>query len=164
MDQLVPSKSRMEGTEAENEFITLRGDCFLRRATRSEDMNEHWDILDSEYGRVDVKAAKRRHRGGNVDFTIWWEFMTVNRPPDNKPCIGWGIPNQVERFVAVRAADGFYLINPSDIVEDMRKIYKRGKRGREPFCLHGRAGRGDLMTILPMGYVKAKSKHYLVAQ
>ena len=160
-DMTHQSKSRTEGTAAECEFIYLRGSFILRRATRDEDINEHWDVLDSEFGRVDVKAAKRRHRNGVVDFTVWWELMTVNRPPDNKPCIGWGIPNEVERFIAVRIAEGFYLINPSDILEDMRKIYKRGKRGRLPFCLHGRPGRGDLMTILPRGYVKAKATHFV---
>ena len=64
------TKSYREGTEAEQEFIYLRGDKFVRAADRNENINEHWDILDSEFGRVDVKAAKRKYRNGPVDYTF----------------------------------------------------------------------------------------------
>jgi len=51
------------GVGAEIEFMELRGDLIIRRATTEENMNEHWDVLDAEFGRVDVKAAKRESRG-----------------------------------------------------------------------------------------------------
>ena len=40
----VPFRKRnlAQGEAAEKEFITLRGDNFVRRANSLEDMNEHW--------------------------------------------------------------------------------------------------------------------------
>ena len=62
--------SWQEGKEAEDIFIKRRGDNFIRKATRNEDINEHWDVLDRELGKVDVKAAKRLYRHGDVDDTV----------------------------------------------------------------------------------------------
>ncbi len=45
-----------EGALAEREFIELRSDTFVRSATKEENIHEHWDILDRELGRVDVKT------------------------------------------------------------------------------------------------------------
>ena len=64
-------KSVTEGTDAEKHFISLRGSNFIRKSTREEDIHEHWDVLDKEFGRIDVKAAKRMFRGGDIDHTIW---------------------------------------------------------------------------------------------
>ena len=72
------NNSSWKGTMAEQEFANLRQDNFIRRATRTEDMNEHWDVLDKEFGKVDIKAGKRKYRGGPVDYSIhWWEFKNV---------------------------------------------------------------------------------------
>jgi hypothetical protein len=109
------------------------------------------DVLDKELGRVDVKAAKRKFRQGPVDYTIWWELRTVKRPPENKPAKGWGVPNGINRFIAVRSEDKFILIDPSNIYEDLQKRCVEYYRGE--FGLHTRPGRGDLMTILPLEYV-----------
>jgi hypothetical protein len=140
-----------EGTEAEREFISLRGSNFVRKSTKEEDMNEHWDILDAELGRVDVKAAKRLYRSGPVDYTIWWELKTVKRPPNWQPQKGWGVPNGIDRLIAVRGADKYYLIKPENIIDDLRKRCTEYFRGE--FGLHTRPGRGDLMTVLPLWYV-----------
>ena len=48
------ASSIREGTAAEKEFIKLRGDNFVRSATREEDIFEHWDVLDKDFGKVDV--------------------------------------------------------------------------------------------------------------
>ena len=149
------SQSVYEGTEAEKLFRKLRGDNFVRRATREEDMNEHWDVLDSEFGRVDVKAAKRKFRSGPVDYTIWWELKTVKRPPNWKSKSGWGVPNEVDRLIAVRAEDAFYLVNPSDIIKPLREKCTEYYRG--DFGLHSRPDRGDLMTILPLSFIVKNS-------
>lgn len=155
------SNSWSEGTESEKDFMKLRGDNFLRKSTKHEDIHEHWDVLDKEFGRVDVKAAKRKYRGGPIDYTIWWELRTVKRPPNWESSLGWGVPNGIDRLVAVRSATGFYLVSPSDIVEDMRKIILKGVYSREDFCLHERKDRGDLTTILPLSYIQENSRHYL---
>jgi len=146
-----------EGTAAEKEFIKLRGNNFVRSATRDEDIFEHWDVLDKEFGKVDVKAAKRFERRGPVDYTIWWELRTVKRPPNWKPTKGWGVPNGVDRFVAVRAKEAFYLLDPSDIIDDLRKRCTDYFKGE--FGLLTRPGRGDLVTILPLDHVIENSRH-----
>lgn len=146
-----------EGTKAELEFISLRGDNFIREATRNENINEHWDVLDKEFGKVDVKAAKRKYRKGPINYTIWWELLTVRRPPDWKPQEGWGVPNGIDRLIAVRAEKKFYLIKPENIIEDLRERCKEYFRG--DFGLHTRPGRGDLTTILPLSYVMDNASH-----
>lgn len=157
-DQYI-SKSYREGSAAEQEFIYLRGDSFIRAANKYENIHEHWDVLDSEFGRVDVKAAKRMYRNGPIDYTIWWELRTVNRPPDNKPSKGWGVPNGIDRYIAVRTEGCFYLIKPENIIDKLRARCKQYYRGE--FGLHTRASRGDLTTILPLSFVQDNANHIL---
>ncbi len=156
------TKSYKEGTEAEQEFIKLRGDNFIRPATRDENIFEHWDVLDEKFGKVDVKAAKRKYRNGPIDHTIWWELKTVKRPPTNKSENGWGVPNGIDRYIAVRSPNAFYLVKPEDIIgeiEDKCKEYYRGE-----FGLHTRPNRGDLLTILPLDLIINKSDHVVNAE
>ena len=143
--------SWQEGKEAENMFIIMRGDNFIRRSNRNEDIHEHWDVLDRELGKVDVKASKRLYRHGDVDDTVWWELKTVKRPPNGKSKKGWGVPNGIDRFIAVKIRDTFLLIKPENIIEDLRKRCTSFYRGE--FGLHSRPGRGDLTTILPHSYI-----------
>jgi hypothetical protein len=150
-------RNMAQGNQAEQEFIKLRGKNFIRKATFDEDVNEHWDVLDKEFGKVDVKSGKRRSHKGPVDYTIWWELRTVKRPPDNKPKEGWGVPNGIERLIAVRSEDSFYLIDPEDIIDDLRERCSYKNKG--DFCLYSRPGREDLITILPLDYVKEYAKH-----
>ena len=155
------TSSIREGTAAEQEFISLRANSFVRRATKQEDIHQHWDVLDKEFGMVDVKAAKRKFRGGPIDYTIWWELKTVKRPPNWKPTKGWGVPNDFDRFIAVRSYDGFYLVNPANIIDDLRVRCTEHFRG--DFGLHARPDRGDLMTILPLDYIQKHATHFLEA-
>jgi len=141
-----------EGKQAENLFASIRKDNIIRKSTLQEDRTEHWDFLDKELGRVDVKAAKRLHRHGPVDHTIWWELRTVKKPPDMKPKRGWGVPNGIERLIAVQSESAFHLIRPESIIEDLRKRCTKYFRGE--FGLHTRPDREDLITILPMWYVE----------
>jgi hypothetical protein len=155
----VPFRKRnlAQGEAAEKEFITLRGDNFVRRANSLEDMNEHWDVLDKEFGRVDVKSGKRSSHKGKVDYTIWWELRTVKRPPNWQPQFGWGVPNGIERLIAVRSKDAFYLIKPEDIIEDLRAKCSFDRIGH--FRLMTRPNRGDLITTLPFDYVIEHARH-----
>ena len=155
------ASSVIEGTEAEKEFIRLRGESFIRKSTKEEDIHQHWDVLDKEFGMVDVKAAKRKFRGGPIDYTIWWELKTVKRPPDWKPKNGWGVPNEFDRLIAVRSHDGFHLVNPYNIIDDLRKRCTDYFRG--DFGLHTRPDRGDLMTILPLYYIEEYETYFLGA-
>ena len=56
------NRSFQEGVYTEQEFISLREDNFIRKASRNEDIHEHWDVLDKEFGKVDIKAPKRQYR------------------------------------------------------------------------------------------------------
>lgn len=157
MTSELKKRNMAQGNQAEQEFIKLRGKNFIRKATFDEDVNEHWDVLDKEFGKVDVKSGKRRSHKGPVDYTIWWELRTVKRPPDNRPKEGWGVPNGIERLIAVRSEDSFYLIDPEDIIDDLRERCSYKNKG--DFCLYSRPGREDLITILPLDYVKEYAKH-----
>jgi hypothetical protein len=152
-------QSVIEGDSAENEFANLRKDTFVRLATKEENIFEHWDLMDSELGRINVKAPKRKHRGGDIDFHIWWELKTVKRPPKWQSVPGWGVPNGIDRLIAIRHTDAYYLINPEDIIEDLRQRCR--DYSRKPFGLHARPGRGDLMTTLPIEYVQEHARHKL---
>ena len=79
------TKSYKEGTEAEQEFIKLRGDNFIRPATRDENIFEHWDVLDKKFGKIDV----------GVLATSWYVFwpsaasllfhsLSSSKPPYSK--------------------------------------------------------------------------------
>jgi hypothetical protein len=151
------TSSYQEGTAAENEFIKLRGDNFVRSSSKMEDINEHWDVMDKEFGRVDVKAAKRLHRSGPVDYTIWWELKTVKRPPKNESSKGWGVPNGIDRYIAIKGEHYFYLVKPENIIEELREKCTEYYRGE--FGLHTRPNRGDLMTILPLSFLQKHADH-----
>lgn len=149
--------SKTMGDSAENLFVKLRGDNIVRKASFHEDVNEHWDYLDREFGKVDVKAAKRFHRHGEVNHTIWWELRTVKRPPKYKSSAGWGIPNGIDRLIAVQHVKKFILVNPDDLYIPLKERCKDFGRGE--FLLHSRPGRGDLMTILPLDFLSSFEKH-----
>jgi len=153
------TKSYREGTEAEQEFIALRGDNVVREANWNENVNEHWDVLDKEFGRVDVKAAKRKYRNGPVDNTIWWELKTVKRPPNNESAKGWGVPNGIDRYIAIKTDEYFFLVKPERVIDKINEKCKDYYRGE--FGLHTRPTRGDLMTILPLSFLPEHAEHKL---
>ena len=153
------TKSYREGTEAEQEFIALRGDNVVREANWNENVNEHWDVLDKEFGRVDVKAAKRKYRNGPVDNTIWWELKTVKRPPNNESAKGWGVPNGIDRYIAIKTDEYFFLVKPERVIDKINEKCKDYYRGE--FGLHARPTRGDLMTILPLSFLQEHAEHKL---
>lgn len=151
------------GKFAEDRFVQLRRSHIIRVANDEENIHEHWDVLDDTFGRIDVKSAKRMHRGGEIDYTVWWELRTVARPPDNKPKAGWGIGNCIRRYIAVRLREGYYLLSPEEVTADLRWMKENGQlnAGRGEFLLHQRPDRGDLMTILPEAYVREAARHFV---
>ena len=153
------TNSYREGTEAEQEFIALRGSHVVREANWNENVNEHWDVLDKEFCRVDVKAAKRKYRNGPVDNTIWWELKTVKRPPNNESAKGWGVPNGIDRYIAIKTDEYFFLVKPERVIDKINEKCKDYYRGE--FGLHTRPTRGDLMTILPLSFLQEHAEHKL---
>lgn len=152
----INSTSIKEGNAAEDKFIACRAENIIRKATKQEDIHEHWDVLDKEFGKVDVKAQKRINRGGSIaNEHHWYELKTVKKPPKWQSSKGWGIPNGIKRLIAFELQDSFVLVNPEDIIEDLR--FKCKERGKGEFLLYGREGRGDLMTLLPTEYLVENS-------
>lgn len=139
-------KSFEEGISIEDEFINLRGDKFIRKSTRQEDMKEHWDVLDSELGRIDIKAPKRVYRGGPIDYSIhWWEFKNVTGKD------GWGMPSGVDRLIAFRIIDGFILVDPTIITPILQERCTQHYRGL--WGLNTRKGRSDLAALIPIEFL-----------
>jgi hypothetical protein len=151
------TSSFQEGTVAEQEFTDLRQDNFIRRATRTEDINEHWDVLDKEFGKVDIKAGKRKYRGGPIDYSIhWWEFKNVVGKP------GWGSPNKEKRFIAFRLEDKFILVDPNkvnNLLEEKCTEHYRGIWG-----LNTRPGRHDLAAMIPVDFLLEHTEHTVEVQ
>lgn len=134
-----------EGMSAEEEFIALRGDNFVRKADRKEDWYEHWDVLDKELGHIDVKAAKRKYRNGPIDYSIhWWEFKNVSGRQ------GWGVPNKVDRFIALRLEDRFILVDPRKVNDVL--LSKCTQHFRGPYGLNTRPNRKDLAAMVPVEF------------
>jgi hypothetical protein len=141
-----------EGNKAEDEFISLRGDNFIRRATRSEDMTQHWDVMDRELGNIDVKAGKRRYRGGPVDYSIhWWEFKNVAGR------IGWGSPNGIDRLIAFRMEDNFTLVDPAKVCGLL--LEKCTEHFRGVWGLNTRPKRKDLAAMIPSSFLTEHAEH-----
>jgi hypothetical protein len=149
LDLVKDSTCKEQGEKAEALFRRLRAEKIERIASDLENRDEHWDVLDAEFGRVDVKSAKRLHRTGEIDYTIWWELKTVKRPPLNQSQRGWGV--------------GIYLMSPEEVAEDLRIMNRRAPlpRRRCEFGLYTRDGRDDLVTILPDSYVRKNARHFL---
>ena len=142
-----------EGTAAEQEFISLRKDNIIRKASRTEDIHQHWDLLDKEFGKVDVKGPKRKARGdNNVNYKIhWWEFKNVRGRG------GWGSPNGIDRYIAFRIEDSFILVNPdkvNPILETKCTEYYRGMWG-----LNTRRERNDLIAMIPTDFLLEHTEH-----
>lgn len=143
-----------EGVNTEQEFIDLLGDTFVRKATRSEDMTEHWDVLDDTFGKVDVKAPKRKYRGGPIDYSIhWWEFKNVLGRR------GWGEPNGTDRLIAFRLEDCFALVDPSTVNDLLLEKCTEHYRGL--WGLNTRKGRQDLAAMIPSSFLKENATHVL---
>ena len=141
-----------EGTAAEQEFIEIRKDTFVRRSTRTEDIHQHWDVLDKVLGKVDVKGAKRKYRSGPVDYDIhWWEFLNVQGRP------GWGSPNDVDRYIAFRIKDSFILVDPKKVNPILE--LKCTKHYRGLWGLNTRPTRKDLAAMIPTNFLIEHSEH-----
>ena len=149
-------ESKARGESAESKFIDIIGDSFIRRADRKEDIHEHWDVLfelDGKETKVDIKGAKKNLRSDSqVDNDIhFWEFKNVAGKK------GWGVPSEVERLIAFEVADGFILVNPSDIFEPLQKKCSEAGEGYGLFQCRGRSGRNDWFSKISVDFLKQYS-------
>ena len=164
-DPIIGATCYEQGEQAEVLFSKIRGTKITAKASPEQNRDEHWDIYDSDFGRIDVKSPKRFKRNGELNFTAWWELKTVKRPPENIPARGWGVGNGIRRYVAVSLVEGFYLLSPEEVHWDLVLMHKRAAlpRGKAELHLYSRVGRGDLLTILPHDYVRKNARYYVAA-
>lgn len=152
--------SKAAGRMAELRFMRARGASVIRQATREENMSEHWDLIDREIGRVDVKAQKYFSRGGSK-IAYWWELLNVNGQA------GWGTDNGVSRKIAFECKQPaeshlesvFMILDPGEIYRLAKaEIISGGSKiGKGYFELYQRSGRKDLITNLPPDFVADNS-------
>lgn len=146
-----PADSIAMGDRAELSFRQLRGDKIVREATRDENIYEHWDLLDSELGRLDVKSHKVKDRRGNVP-AIWWEVTNVRGNP------GWGRVNKVERLIAIPIVTNtglnWYCVDPADVEQPLKDRTSGNGPGRGIFQWYQRKGRRDWMVQVPPEFIR----------
>lgn len=138
-----------KGLAAEERFIKMAGKSFIRKATKMEDIYQHWDILTKE-SKIDVKAMKKmRRHDDRVDPNMhFYEFKNVRG--EN----GWGVPNDTPRMIAFEVPYGFILVNPEDVFTKI--MAKCTSHGYGYFQLRDRKkyGRDDLFTKVPVSFLE----------
>jgi len=140
------------GQNAESRFTDMIGDSFIRKATRDEDIHEHWDILCKE-GKVDVKGLKKTNRRDsktNPDIHFY-EFKNVGGK------LGWGVPTETPRMIAFESEEGFILVDPSDIYKPLIDKCEAHGEGWNFFQCRGREGRNDWFTKVPTEFLREYS-------
>jgi hypothetical protein len=117
-------------------------------------MTQHWDVMDRELGNIDVKAGKRKYRGGPVDYSIhWWEFKNVAGR------IGWGSPNGIDRLIAFRMEDNFTLVDPAKVCGLL--LEKCTEHFRGVWGLNTRPKRKDLAAMIPSSFLTEHAEHVI---
>jgi hypothetical protein len=137
------------GNEAEESFKKLF--TFVKKATREEDMTEHWDlevIIDEKNVKVDVKAVKNENRFDpypNENFH-WVEIQNVNGDD------GWLYGKS--DLIAFETLDYFILVGTLKLRKFLEKKlkYKQDMIPRlettsvkDPYTFYRRKDRDDIV-------------------
>lgn len=144
--------SRFEGKKAEKIFLETairEGVNFIRKATKEEDVKEHWDFLLKDYNNVkfliDVKAHKHEYRNGPLLKDWYWiEWKNVNGDK------GW-IHGKAD-YIAFIYFDKIYIYNrcelrdAADDLIDKTKIVKKASLAQN--CIYQRFGRKDQLSMI----------------
>lgn len=126
-----------KGKEKEQLFASLFQNC--TESTKEEDMFQHWDIKIP----VDVKGIKKVNRGdreANENFH-YVELKNVNGAK------GWLYGAAF--FFAFETNDYWILVGKGQLQELIAEKCAAKIPGREKYQLRQRAGRKDLITIVP---------------
>ena len=132
------------GRNAEQRFAaTLTNPVF---ATKEEDMNDHWDVMDSMGYRYDVKAMKkyRREDGAATDRLHWVELRNVNGK------LGWLYGKAY--YIAFETRAWWIVVKREDLVKFIEGAIWGNEAKIErpkPYELYQRPERQDLMTVIP---------------
>lgn len=132
------------GRNAEQRFAaTLTNPKF---PTDEEDINEHWDVMDSMGYRYDVKAMKkyRREDAKATDRLHWVELRNVNGK------LGWLYGKAY--YIAFETRSWWIVVKREDLVKFVEgAIWGNGAKIErpKPYELYQRPERQDLMTVIP---------------
>ena len=143
-----------DGTEAENAYVkALEGDesglyKFLRHATTSEDMMQHWDLKFRCGGSPllsDVKSHRHKYRHGPLlegFFVVEWKNVAGKK--------GWILGEADE--IAYEYYDDFYVFNRQELMNYTFMITDFSKKVTKFFdcvnCIYQRKDRKDQMTLI----------------
>jgi len=132
------------GRSAEQRFAaTLTNPVF---AAKDEDINDHWDVMDSMGYRYDVKAMKkyRREDDSATDRLHWVELRNVNGK------LGWLYGKAY--YIAFETRSWWIVVKREDLVKFIEGAIwgQEAKIERpKPYELYQRPERQDLMTVIP---------------
>jgi hypothetical protein len=141
-----------QGTSAEQRFATQarRRGWRLWRASRQQDINEHWDWAMQQQSAshlVDVKARKRinRHDAALQDAWVWIELHSVR--PDHR---GWLYDGKAT-LIAFEGTMGYLIVPRLDLIALVGQCVEprfvtRATEAR--YCRYQRPGRCDEITLI----------------
>jgi hypothetical protein len=131
----------------------------LVRATRDQNINEHWDWMMRQADRahrVDVKARKKisRHDQAVQDTWAWIELHSVR--PDNR---GWLYAGKAT-LIAFETAESFVFIERTQLITLVSRVVS-SRQVTSPqsaaYCVYQRKGRCDALTLIEMHLIRHAS-------
>lgn len=148
-----------QNAEARFEAILKSHKFSYRRATRHEDMFQHWDFQVVKQNEkpytIEVKSMKRARRGDSQvnPNLIYVEFRNVNGQP------GW-LYGQAD-IIAFEQPDEFIIVSRTDLVEVAEHLVINVWANRPtPYQLYKRKDRPDeAVSIIHVNDLKFPPKH-----
>jgi hypothetical protein len=141
------------GISAEDQFdeIAKNKGWLVTKASRNEDINEHWDTkidLKGESLKVDIKAMKKLKREDPKvqDEWVWVELHSV-RPHDR----GWLYGGKSD-LIAFEKKCSFIIVRRLDLIEllpkivDMKSLVNVVEEAK--YKVYQREGRPDRITLI----------------
>jgi hypothetical protein len=149
---MITDLSTFEGSEAEKLFVTTalkKNYSVIRKATPSEDMNQHWDFLLSNTKNstltVDVKAHKHKWRNGPLLENYYWiEWKNVHGNH------GW--IHGIADFIAFIYFNNIYLYDRNELLIASIKLVDFNKQVDKASlalnCIYTRKNREDQVSMI----------------
>lgn len=138
-------QSFREGNKAQQEFVeqALRRGYEVIKATKEQDMKEHWDY-EIPMGKVDVKGIKRLKRNGDKTEYLWIEMR-------GKYGDGW-LHGEAD-FIAFQHKKGFTLVRREELLRlTLRLVKTEFTNEPELYKLYKRDG--SLLTLIRLDDLK----------
>ncbi len=114
-------------------------------STPEQDMTEHWDVMDVNGRRYDVKAMKKWKRADPepTDRMHYVELRNVNGE------LGW-LYGEAD-YIAFETRQYWLVVNRRFLMAFIEGATEKNERSDKPtvYKLYQRNGRKDLMTVVP---------------